>query len=125
MLDHGHQVEDLLFYPSGGVLVSAGDNVVKIWDVLGGFNVLDTLTAHQKTVMSLALDSTRTRLFTAGADQLVKIYDTTSYKVTHTIKYQAPIMSIAVSVSPPCYNINAIVAHLCAAQQHALDHWYE
>lgn len=49
--------------------------------------------------MSLALDSTRTRLFTAGADQLVKIYDTTSYKVTHTIKYQAPIMSIAVSVS--------------------------
>jgi U3 small nucleolar RNA-associated protein 15 len=97
VLDHGHQVEDLLFYPSGGVLVSAGDNVVKIWDVLGGFNVLDTLTAHQKTVMSLALDSTRTRLFTAGADQLVKIYDTTSYKVTHTIKYQAPIMSIAVS----------------------------
>jgi U3 small nucleolar RNA-associated protein 15 len=96
-LEHGSPVEDVLMYPSGTVLVSSGSTHVKVWDLLGGFKLLETLAAHQKTVTSLALDGTQSRLFSGSLDQMIKIYDTTSYKCTHSIKYSAPILCIGVS----------------------------
>lgn len=96
-IEHGAPVEDLLVYPNGGILVTAGGREVKIWDLLGGFRLLETLSNHHKTVTSLCYDSWRSRLFTGSLDHQVKIYDTTTYKVAHSIKYNAPILSVAVS----------------------------
>jgi WD40 repeat protein len=52
-------------YPGGGICVTAGGRSVKIWDILGGYRLLETLTDHGKTVTGLSLDSARSRLFTA------------------------------------------------------------
>jgi hypothetical protein len=35
-LDHGQPLEDVAFFPSGGLLVSAGGNYLNVWDILAG-----------------------------------------------------------------------------------------
>jgi len=64
-LNHGAPVEDLLIFPSGGILVSAGGENVKIWDLFKN-TLLTTLDGHQKTVTSLYVDNNRSTLFSAS-----------------------------------------------------------
>lgn len=56
------------------------------------------MSNHQKTVTCLAFDSTASRLLSGGLDQMVKVYDVNTYKVVHTMRYPAPVLSLAVSV---------------------------
>jgi len=97
ILDHGAPVESVLVYPGGGIVVSSGGPQVKIWDILGGGRLLETLDSHQKTVTCLSLDSERSRLFAGSLDRNVKIFSTTTYKLIHTIKYSSPILSMGIS----------------------------
>ena len=39
-VDHGDPVQAVLMLPGGGVMVTAGSNVMKIWDVLAGGRLL-------------------------------------------------------------------------------------
>ena len=96
--DHGDPVEDLLMFPGGGVVVSAGGSKIKIWDVLQR-KQFQVLANHQKTVTSLCFDGEYTRLLAGSLDQHVKIYNVQDYKVVHSVKYPAPILSVALSVS--------------------------
>eukprot|EP00741_Cyanophora_paradoxa_P016521 tig00020927_g15952.t1 len=96
-MDHGHPVEAVLVFPSGGIIASAGGSVVRLWDVLAGGRLLQTFSNHQKTITALCLDRAGSRLLSGGADQMVKVYDTTSFAVVHTLKFSAPILSLALS----------------------------
>lgn len=109
-LKHGKPVEDVLFFPSGGLLATAGGNVVKVWDILGGGRLIHMMESHQKTVMSMciskvlksnqALDDAPSRLVTASLDGYMKVFDLNSFQVTHSAKYPAPILSMG--ISPAC-----------------------
>ncbi|XP_033750229.1 U3 small nucleolar RNA-associated protein 15 homolog isoform X1 [Pecten maximus] len=96
-VDHGHPVEDVLMFPTGGVFISAGGNVVKVWDALSGGRLLTTLCNHHKQVMSLAFCSNYQRLLSASLDRHVKIYDLSSYQVVHTLDYPGTLTAVAVS----------------------------
>ncbi|WFD01756.1 U3 small nucleolar RNA-associated protein 15 [Malassezia obtusa] len=111
-MEHGAPVEDVLIYPTGGggIAVSAGGPVVRVWDLLSGGRCTHAISNHQKTVTSLALSvdsgagftssegSGGMRLMSAGLDHLVKVYDPAQdYRVTHTMRYPAPILSLAVA----------------------------
>ena len=112
-MDHGAPVEDVLIYPTGGggIAVSAGGPVVRVWDLLSGGRCTHAISNHQKTVTSLALSvesgagftsssegSGGMRLMSGGIDHLVKVYDPAQdYRVTHTMRYPAPILSLAVA----------------------------
>mmetsp|Transcript_100971 Transcript_100971/g.289918 ORF Transcript_100971/g.289918 Transcript_100971/m.289918 type:complete len:550 (+) Transcript_100971:360-2009(+) len=96
-VDHGAPVEDLLFMPGGSILISAGGNTLKVWDVLKGGKLVQTLSNHQKTITCVCLDGTETRLLSGSLDGHVKIYSVQTYAVTHGLKYQAPIVSMAIS----------------------------
>lgn len=106
-LKHGKPVEDVLFFPSGGLLATAGGNIVKIWDILGGGRSIHTMESHQKTVMSMciskvpksgqALGDAPSRLVTASLDGYMKVFDLDHFKVTHSAKYPAPILSMGIS----------------------------
>lgn len=108
-LQHGKPLEDVLFFPSGGLIATAGGNVVKIWDVLGGGRLLHALGSHQKTVTCLCLTppirSSHTdliaspRLLSGSLDGHVKVFDVNNFKVTHASKYPSPIMSMDLSPS--------------------------
>ena len=50
-LDHGHPIESILLHPNDRVIVSAGGNVVKFWDIANAARgPLATLENHNRTV---------------------------------------------------------------------------
>jgi U3 small nucleolar RNA-associated protein 15 len=96
--DHGHPIETLLMFPSGGSAVTAGGNVVRVWDLLhGGGRKLVSFSSHQKTVTSLAFDGNCGRLMSAGLDRQLKVYSVEDYRVIHSMSYPAPVLSMAMS----------------------------
>ena len=111
-MEHGAPVEDVLVYPTGGsgVAVSAGGPMLRVWDIMSGGRCMRAISNHQKTITKLALSvesgagftsdegSGGMRLLSGGLDHLVKVYDPAQdYRVTHTMRYPAPILSLAVS----------------------------
>ena len=89
----------VIFFPLGG-------NRIKVWDALGTSRNLYSLSNHQKTITSLCFDKKHTRLLSGSLDQQVKVYDVSDFKVVHSIKYSAPILSVALSVMythPPLF----------------------
>ena len=71
-MDHGSPVEATLFLPGGGIALSAGGDVIKVWDVLAGGRELHSLSHHSRAITSLVLDGTRTRLISGGLDGHVR-----------------------------------------------------
>lgn len=88
---HGKPLEDVIFFPSGGLLASAGGTEVKIWDIVGGGRQLQMSGSHQKTVTSLAMaapgnsiapgEHDSLRLLTGSLDGHVKVFELNQLKV--------------------------------------------
>lgn len=91
-------VEQVLMLPSGTVALSAAGPILRMWDLNAGGRCIRALSNHQKTITSLAFDPNVARLLTGSLDQMVKVYDISSYKVVHTMRYPAPVLSLAISV---------------------------
>lgn len=108
-LQHDLPVEAVLFFPSGGLLATTGGNHVNIWDVLGGGRLLQRLSNHQKTVTAITLAAPITvgpanrtpspRLLTGSADCHVKVYDLDNFRVSHAVRYPAPVLSLGISAN--------------------------
>eukprot|EP00126_Sphaerothecum_destruens_P003838 Sdes_comp17629_c0_seq1m6896 len=95
--DHHAPVESLVVFAGGTLAVSAGGCDIKVWDLLQGGKLLKKISNHQKTITSLCLDSNQSRLLSGSLDHHVKVYDVTDYKVVHSMKNQAPVMSLGLS----------------------------
>jgi len=54
-------------------IYAAGDNLIKIWDVLSGGRLLMALSSHHKTVTSLCFAMNYKRLVSASLDRLVTV----------------------------------------------------
>ena len=93
-------------FPGGGLIASAGGNQLKIWDVLSGGNLVQSLSNHTKTITSMTFNGSGSRILTGSLDSHVKVYNVEDFKVTHSIKYPAPILSIGLSV---CLKFKAIL----------------
>ncbi|KAF4321028.1 hypothetical protein BBO99_00000807 [Phytophthora kernoviae] len=96
-LDHGAPVEACMVMPGGSLLLSAGGNSVKVWDILSGGRLLHSFSSHQKTITSLGLDGTGTRLMTGSLDGHLKIYDLKTYELSHGFKYKSGVLSFGMS----------------------------
>ena len=94
-------VEQVLLFPSGSVALSSAGPILRVWDLVAGGRCIRAVSNHQKTVTALAFDGSASRLLTGGLDQMVKVYDVSSYKVVHTMRYPASILCLAVSVRIP------------------------
>ncbi|KAI9010407.1 WD40-repeat-containing domain protein [Phycomyces nitens] len=94
---HGAPVESVLMYPGGGAIVSAGGPTLKVWDLLSGGRCMHEVSNHQKTITSMCFDGSASRLITGSLDQHVKVYNVQDYKVVHSVKYPAPVLSVALS----------------------------
>ncbi|EIN10362.1 Trp-Asp repeats-containing protein [Punctularia strigosozonata HHB-11173 SS5] len=90
-------VEQVLMFPSGTVALASAGPILRVYDLVAGGRCTRALSNHQKTVTSLAFDSSASRLLTAGLDQMVKVYDVSTYKVVHTMRYPAPVLCLAIS----------------------------
>jgi len=91
-------VEQVLMFPSGTVVLSTAGPILRVWDMVAGGRCTRALSNHQKTVTSLAFNGSANRLLTGSLDQMVKVYDVSTYKVVHTMRYPVPVLCLAVSV---------------------------
>jgi len=105
MNSHRTPLEQILMFPSGTVALSAAGPILRIWDIVAGGKCTRALSNHQKTITALALNAKGDRLLTGSLDHMVKVYDISTYQVVHTMRYQAPVFSLAFSVSIPTYGI--------------------
>lgn len=91
-------IESHLIFPSGDVGITVGGPILRVWDLNMG-RCIRALSNHQKTVTCATFDGTRGRVLTGGLDAMVKVYDVEEWKVVHSMRYPAPVLSLAVSVS--------------------------
>lgn len=91
-------VEQVLMFPSGTAAISSAGPIIRVWDMVAGGRCLRAISNHQKTVTALAFNTGASRLLTGGLDHMVKVYDVSTYKVVHTMRYPAPILCLAISV---------------------------
>ncbi|KAJ3510074.1 hypothetical protein NLJ89_g4879 [Agrocybe chaxingu] len=90
-------VEQVLMFPSGTAAISTAGPILRVWDIIAGGRCTRALSNHQKTVTTLSLNAQGNRLLTGSLDHMVKVYDVSTYKVVHTMRYPAPILCLAVS----------------------------
>lgn len=91
-------VEQVKMFPSGTMALSSAGPILRLWDLVAGGRCLRAFSNHQKTITSLAFDGSAGRLLTGSLDHMVKVYDISSYKVVHTMRYPAPVLCLAISV---------------------------
>ncbi|KAL2323601.1 hypothetical protein Fmac_027980 [Flemingia macrophylla] len=105
-VNHGAPVQDVVFLPSGGMVATAGGNSVKLWDLIGGGKLVYSMESHNKTVTSICLgrigrdsgeDSNQFRIMSVGLDGYLKVFDYGALKVTHSIRFPAPLLSVGYS----------------------------
>ena len=94
----GAPIEEVLAFPFGGVGITVGGPILRVWDLNMG-KCIRALSNHQKTVTCAAFDGTKGRVLTGGLDAMVKVYDVEEWKVVHSMRYPAPVLTLAVSVS--------------------------
>ncbi|KAG8909249.1 hypothetical protein FRC00_010451, partial [Tulasnella sp. 408] len=90
-------VEDVLLFPSDTLALSSSGPILRIWDLVAGGRCLRALSNHQKTITCMTFNGNASRLLTGGLDQMVKVYDVSSYRVVHTMRYSAPLLCLAMS----------------------------
>ncbi|KAF7432961.1 hypothetical protein PC9H_004905 [Pleurotus ostreatus] len=90
-------IEQVLMFPSGTVALSSSGPILRVWDIVAGGRCIRALSNHQKTVTSLAFNANASRLLTGGLDHMVKVYDISTYKVVHTMRYPAPLLCVSIS----------------------------
>ncbi|KAI6004109.1 Trp-Asp repeat-containing protein [Pisolithus albus] len=83
--------------PVEAVVLSTAGPILRVWDLNAGGRCIRALSNHQKTVTSLAYDANAGRLLTGALDQMVKVYDISTYKVVHTMRYPASVLCLAIS----------------------------
>ncbi|XVF32672.1 hypothetical protein REPUB_Repub17cG0102800 [Reevesia pubescens] len=109
-VNHGKPVEDVIYLPSGGLIATAGGNSVKIWDLIGGGRMVYSMESHNKTVTSICVgrvgkeneggEAMEDRILSVGLDGYMKVFDYSNMKITHSMRFPAPLMSV--SFSPDC-----------------------
>ncbi|XP_065834126.1 U3 small nucleolar RNA-associated protein 15 homolog [Oscarella lobularis] len=111
-VDHGAPVDAVLMFPSGTACISAGGNVIKVWDVVQGGRRIAAASNHQKAITCLAFDTSAGRLLSGSVDRQVKVHDVSSYKVVASLSYPSSILSLGLSPLEDCLAVGMTGGYL-------------
>jgi len=101
---HGQQSSGIVYsvlpLKGGTTFLTAGGSGVKVWDMTAGTEFpVKEMWNHQKEVTALCGNVDGSRVLAGGLDGHIKIYDASTWKVVHGMKYPAPILTVSLSVS--------------------------
>jgi len=95
---HGESVYAVQAMRGATMFLTGGGSGVKVWDMTAGRECpVKEMWNHQKEVTALCANKDHSRVLAGGLDGLVKIYDTSNWKVVHGVKYPAAILSMSLS----------------------------
>lgn len=87
----------------GTMFLTGGGSGIKVWDMTAGTeHPVKEMWNHQKEVTTLCRNAEGSRVLAGGLDGLIKIYDISTWKVVHGVKYPAPILTVSLSVCLVC-----------------------
>ncbi|KAH0564896.1 hypothetical protein GP486_001712 [Trichoglossum hirsutum] len=92
---HSSPVESVLPLPSGIAVLASSGSYMSVLDMVAG-RPLRLLQNHQKTITSLCLASSGSRVVSVGLDGHLKIFETMEWNVIAGSKYPSPILSVGV-----------------------------
>jgi U3 small nucleolar RNA-associated protein 15 len=98
---HQAPVTSVAIVPGGTSLVSAGGAFVRVWDFRQCSAPRVSAEPHAKGTTAVACDAGASRLLSAGLDSSVRVLDLASgsLRVLHTIRCDAPVVSLGLSAS--------------------------
>ncbi|CAG9531079.1 unnamed protein product [Cercopithifilaria johnstoni] len=98
-VNHGSPIEQVLLLPGDSFIVTAGGQLIKIWNIVSGGTLHHTLHHHHKTVTSLCLASKGTRLLSGGLDKRVNVFslDSGDYRLVHSFSLPAQVLTLSIS----------------------------
>lgn len=99
---HGAPVEVCLVLPSGGLLVTGGGSLIKVWDLVAGGKLLTSVSPHHKTVTSMCLSGGGKYLVTGALDRQAHWMDLSTFKTAYSMQYPASVMAIGVANDDSC-----------------------
>lgn len=82
--------------PGDGLVVSAGGNQIKVWDITGGGRELVSISPHHKTVTCLCIADSGGTLVTGSLDRQVKRVDMQTFQVTGSLAFPSSVLSVGV-----------------------------
>lgn len=95
---HGSSVFSVLWSPDGRRLLSGGrDALLKIWDAMRGYEMIQEIPAHWYTINNMVWSPDGGMLATASRDKTVKIWDADSLnllKVVDSVRHSGHINSV-------------------------------
>jgi U3 small nucleolar RNA-associated protein 15 len=103
VFNHGSQSSGIVYtvlpLRGGMTFMTAGGSGIKIWDMTAGTKYpVKEMWNHQKEVTALCHNANGSRVLAGGLDGHIKIYDVSTWKVVHGVKYPAPILTVSLSV---------------------------
>jgi U3 small nucleolar RNA-associated protein 15 len=96
MLNVSDPIEDFCQIDEYNYAVANG-NFISLIDIRNSEEVVQTINAHQKTILNVRYDNAKGRLISAGSDSHLKFHDLDSQKVTYTMKLPSEILSFDIS----------------------------
>jgi len=93
---HGAPVEDVVILPGDSLVVSAGGNYVKIWDIAGGGRELASLSPHHKTVTCLCIADSGGTVVSGSLDRSAKRINMQNFQVSGSMSFPSSLLSVAV-----------------------------
>ncbi|KAJ1650697.1 U3 small nucleolar RNA-associated protein 15 [Dispira simplex] len=95
--EYDEPVEDLLMFPSGSLYAVATGPKVKICDQLAAGQTACSIDTFQKSVTSMVLDKSKSKLIAGSLDRQVQVFDLQDFELVHTISHASPVLKIALS----------------------------
>jgi len=97
-VNHGAPVQDVLILNGDSMFVTAGGNMVKIWDITNGGKMLRSLSPHHKLVTSMCLADNGQSLVTGSLDRQVKRISLSNFKITGALAFPSSVLSVDVDL---------------------------
>lgn len=100
---HGSQSSGIVYsvlpLRGGTMFMTAGGSGIKVWDMTAGTEYpVKEMWNHQKEITALCSNADGSRVLAGGLDGHIKIYDVSTWKIVHGVKYPAPILTVSLSV---------------------------
>ena len=79
------------------MIVSAGGNDVKVWDIAGGGRNLARISPHHKTITCLCVESSG-NVVSGSLDRQAKRLDMQNFQVTGSLSFPSSLLSVGVDI---------------------------